>query len=69
MYWVSAKYTLGGWNGGVVRWYGSNKPWRLWMVTQGGVYAETLWRILVNQNSSVGFVAGNDNNLTGMEPP
>ena len=42
MYWVSVEYTLGGWNMGVVGWYGSGGPWRLLKVIEDNVYVETL---------------------------
>ena len=33
---------------GVVGWYGSDGPWWLLKVIEGGVYVETLWRLLVD---------------------
>ena len=55
MYWVSVEYTLEGWSMGVVGWYGSGGPWRLLKVIEGGVYVETLWRLLVNWETRVGM--------------
>ena len=54
---------------GVVRWYGSNGPWRLLKVTDDGVYVETLWRLFVNWETRVGYVGGKAKNLMTREFP
>ena len=52
---------------GVVGWYGSGGPWRLLKVIEGGVYVETLWRLLVNWETRVRHVGGKAKNLTARE--
>ena len=38
-------------------------------MTEGGVYVETLWRLLANWDSTVGCVGGKANNFTSKESP
>ena len=54
---------------GVVWWYGSDKLWRMLKTIDGGVCVETLWRLLVNLETRVGYVGGKAKNSTARQSP